>query len=293
MTGRIVRIISNLYTVEAVNNGRILSCNCRARGKFRNDGLTPLVGDIVDFNEQEGIILNIKERRNELKRPMIANVDYAIVVTSCKKPDYSSLLLDKMLTNVIMNDIKPIIVFTKYDLLTEDEKTSFNNIIDYYNKIGIPTFINTDILNIEKEIIGSTVVLTGQTGAGKSSLLNRIDERLDLATNEISEALGRGKHTTRHVELFDIRVKELQGNFYMADTPGFSALDVIDDVDNIRFAFYEFDNDGCKFRDCKHINEIGCRVKEQVENKEIMESRYENYKKLVMECESNSFGSKK
>jgi ribosome biogenesis GTPase len=287
--GKIVKQISNDYTVKV--DGKLYVC--KARGKFRNLNITPLVGDIVDFNEQEGIILNIKERRNELNRPMIANVDYAIIVTSCKKPDYSSLLLDKMLTNVIMNDIKPIVVFTKYDLLTEDEKSSFNNIIDYYNKIGIPTFVNTDILKIEKEIIGSTVVLTGQTGAGKSSLLNRIDDRLDLATNEISEALGRGKHTTRHVELFDIRVKELQGNFYMADTPGFSALDVINDIDNIRFAFYEFDNDGCKFRDCKHINEIGCRVKEQVENGEIMESRYENYKKLVMECESNSFSSKK
>ena len=136
-------------------------------------------------------------------------------------------------------------------------------------------------------------MLTGQTGAGKSSLLNRINPNLDLATNEISEALGRGKHTTRHVELFDIKVEELKGNFYMADTPGFSALDVIDDIDNIRFAFYEFDNDGCKFRDCKHINEIGCKIKEQVENGEILESRYENYKKLVMECESNSFSSKK
>ena len=293
MTGRIVRIISNLYTVEANDNGKIISCNCRARGKFRKDGLTPLVGDIVEFNYQEGIILDIKERRNELNRPMIANVDHAIIVTSCKKPDYSSLLLDKMLTNVIMNDIKPIIVFTKYDLLTDDERPSFNKLIDYYNKIGIPTFINTDILNIEKEILDSTVVLTGQTGAGKSSLLNRIDDRLNLATNEISDALGRGKHTTRHVELFDIRVGELKGNFYMADTPGFSALDVINDIDNIRFAFYEFENDGCKFRDCKHINEIGCRVKEQVENGEILESRYENYKKLVMECESNSFSSKK
>ena len=293
MTGRIVRIISNLYTVEANDNGKIISCNCRARGKFRKDGLTPLVGDIVEFDDKENYILDIHERTNELTRPTIANVDYAIIVTSCKSPDYSSLLLDKMLTNVIMNDIKPIIVFTKYDLLTEDEQKDFNSIIEYYKSIGIPAFINTDILNIEREILGSTVVLTGQTGAGKSSLLNRINPNLDLATNEISEALGRGKHTTRHVELFDIKVEELKGNFYMADTPGFSALDVIDDIDNIRFAFYEFDNDGCKFRDCKHINEIGCRIKEQVENGEILESRYENYKKLVMECESNSFSSKK
>ena len=293
MTGRIIRIISNLYTVETIKDGISKVMECRARGKLRNDGLTPLVGDIVEYDDQQGYILDIHDRKNELTRPMIANVDYAIVVTSCKSPDYSSLLLDKMLTNVIMNNIKPIIVFTKYDLLTDDEKKDFDMIIDYYNNIDIPSFINTDILSLEKVILDSTVVLTGQTGAGKSSLLNKINPNLNLATNEISEALGRGKHTTRHVELFDIKIEALQGNFYMADTPGFSALDVINDVDNIRFAFYEFDNDGCKFRDCKHINEIGCRIKEQVETGEIMESRYENYKKLVMECESNSFGSKK
>ena len=289
MTGRIIRIISNLYTVES--NKQVYEC--RARGKFRNDGLTPLVGDIVDFDDKENYILEIHDRKNELSRPLIANVDYAIVVTSCKSPDYSALLLDKMLTNIIMNDIKPIIVFSKYDLLNDEEQKEFDNIIQYYNSIDIPTFINTDIIGIEKVILDSTVVLTGQTGAGKSSLLNKIDINLNLATNEISDALGRGKHTTRHVELFDVKVEELKGNFYMADTPGFSALDVINDVDNIRFAFYEFDNDGCKFRDCKHINEIGCRIKEQVENGEIMESRYESYKKLVMECESNSFSSKK
>ena len=289
MTGRIIRIISNLYTVESNNQ----VYECRARGKFRNDGLTPLVGDIVDFDDKENYILEIHDRKNELSRPLIANVDYAIVVTSCKSPDYSALLLDKMLTNIIMNDIKPIIVFSKYDLLNDEEQKEFDNIIQYYNSIDIPTFINTDIIGIEKVILDSTVVLTGQTGAGKSSLLNKIDINLNLATNEISDALGRGKHTTRHVELFDVKVEELKGNFYMADTPGFSALDVINDVDNIRFAFYEFDNDGCKFRDCKHINEIGCRIKEQVENGEIMESRYESYKKLVMECESNSFSSKK
>ena len=119
-------------------------------------------------------------------------------------------------------------------------------------------------------------MLTGQTGAGKSSLLNKLDANLNLATNEISEALGRGKHTTRHVELFKVK------DYYIADTPGFSALDVIDDKENIRFAFYEFKNDECKFRDCKHINEIGCKIKEQVESGEILKSRYENYKNMVI-----------
>ena len=133
MTGRIIRIISNLYTVETIENGVSKVMECRARGKFRNDGLTPLVGDIVEYDDTQGYILDIHDRKNELTRPLIANVDYAIVVTSCKNPDYSSLLLDKMLTNVIMNNIKPIIVFTKYDLLTDDEKKEFDKIIEYYN----------------------------------------------------------------------------------------------------------------------------------------------------------------
>lgn len=272
MTGRIIRIISNLYTVESNEK----TYECRARGLFRNMEQTPLVGDIVEFSEVDNYILKINERKNELTRPTVANIDKCIIVTSCKRPDYSSFLLDKMITNVILSNIEPIVCFSKYDLLTEEEKKDFNELIKYYNLIGIKTFINHEIEALEKYISKSTVVLTGQTGAGKSSLLNKLDSSLNLATDDISEALGRGKHTTRHVELFKVH------DYYIADTPGFSALDVIDDKDNIRFAFSEFDNDSCKFRDCKHINEIGCAVKEQVENGEIMASRYENYKKMVI-----------
>lgn len=272
MSGRIIRIISNLYTVEA--NEKIYYC--RARGLFRESKQTPLVGDIVEFSEKDNYILEIHERKNELKRPMIANIDKCIVVTSCKRPDFSSLLLDKMLTNIILNNIEPIIVFSKYDLLNEEEKKYFNELIDYYNKIGIKTLINTEVSKLEQIISKSTVCLTGQTGAGKSTLLNSLDVNLNLKTDDISEALGRGKHTTRHVELFKVR------DYYIADTPGFSALEVIEDIDNIRFAFYEFDNNACKFRDCKHINEIGCNVKEEVELGKILKSRYENYRSMVM-----------
>lgn len=269
--GQIIRIISNLYTVKSENQ----KFECRARGKFKNESITPLVGDIVEFDGEQKYILDIKHRKNELSRPPISNVDKCIVVTSCKQPDFSHLLLDKMLTNIIYNDITPIICITKYDLLSNDEQKEFDSLIEYYNKIGIRTFINNNIANIKKELSGSVVVLTGQTGAGKSSLLNSIDETLNLATNEISFALGRGKHTTRHVELFEV------DDFYIADTPGFSALDTISDKDNIRFTFKEFNNDGCKFRDCKHINEIGCAVKEQVMNQEILESRYQSYRNMV------------
>lgn len=272
MKGRIIRIISNLYTIEA--NG--LKYECRARGLFRNKEQTPLVGDIVDFDSENNYILNIHPRKNELKRPTIVNIDKCIIVTSCKRPDYSSLLLDKMLCNIILSNIEPIICFSKYDLLNEEEQKEFNKIIDYYNSVGIFTVINNQIDKLTNYLSNSTVALTGQTGAGKSSILNKIDDTLQLATDDISEALGRGKHTTRHVELYKIN------DFYIADTPGFSALDLIDEKENLRFAFYEFKNDSCKFRDCKHLNEIGCAVKKQVEDTEIMASRYENYKKMVM-----------
>lgn len=270
MQGRIIRIISNLYTVESNKQ----KYQCRARGLFRNKDLTPLVGDIVEFNE-DNYILSIERRKNELTRPMIANVDKAIIVATCTRPEFSPFLLDKMLVNITLNNIDPIICFSKYDLLSAREQEEFDKIIDYYNSIGITSLINHDIKTLEQYISGSTVVLTGQTGAGKSTLLNALDENLHLATDDISEALNRGKHTTRHVELF--RVKD----YYIADTPGFSALDVIDDINNIRFAFPEFANDECKFRDCLHRGEMGCRVEEQVANGEILKSRYESYRKMV------------
>lgn len=282
MIGRIIKNISNQYTVEA--NGKYY--DCRARGVFRNKNLTPLVGDIVEIDEENSYILDIHDRTNELTRPTIANVDRCIVVTSLKSPDYSANLLDKMLANIILANITPIIVFSKYDLLSEDERYEYDKIIEYYKSIGIKTFLNTEIDELEHELSGLTVTLTGQTGAGKSTLINRLDNDLNLKTDEISTALGRGKHTTRHVELFKVH------DYYIADTPGFSALDVIDDKDNIRFAFLEFENNNCKFRDCKHLQEIGCFVKEQVEAGNILKSRYESYKGM-MESENINNISKK
>ena len=270
-TGRIVKNISNLYTVE-VNNEKY---DCRARGIFRNNNEIPLVGDIVEVDLDNSIITKINARKNELTRPTIANIDACIIVTSLKEPDYSASLLDKMLTNVILSNIKPIIVFSKYDLLTDSEKKHFDSIIEYYKSIGIDVLLNTEISKLESLISNQTVTLTGQTGAGKSTLINKLDKNLNLATDEISYALGRGKHTTRHVEFFKVK------DYYIADTPGFSALDVIDDKENIRFAFYEFEEDLCKFRDCKHLNEIGCKVKEDLEAGKILNSRYESYKGMM------------
>lgn len=273
-SGTIVKIVSNLFTIEDdITKKRI---PCRARGKFRNDKIIPLVGDKVEYSLEDKYILSIKDRTCELSRPMIANVDYAIIVTTCKRPDFSSFLLDKMIVNVTLNNIEPIICFSKYDLLNESEKENINNYIDYYNSIGIKALINRDIDKLLSTIENKIIVLTGQTGSGKSTLLNSINPELNLKTDDISNALNRGKHTTRHVELYEL------GKNYIADTPGFSALDVIKD-ENIRFAFNEFDNNGCKFRDCKHINEKDCAVKMQVLNNEILESRYNNYIKMINE----------
>ena len=273
MDGIIVRIISNLFTVKCDN----VFVDCKARGKFRNMGLTPLVGDRVKVDFDNKYIIDICSRKNELLRPRVANVDVCLIVTSLKHPDFSSLLLDKMLTNIILSDIEPIIVFSKYDLLTEEERKEFDNIINYYKSVGYKTILNTEYSSLFEYLKGKTVTLTGQTGAGKSTFINKLDPTLNLKTDDISEALGRGKHTTRHVELFEIN------DIYFIDTPGFSALDIHVPKENIKFAFKEFKNDECKFRDCKHINEIGCKVLEDVENKVILESRYENYKKMVME----------
>lgn len=271
MTGRIVRIISNLYNVESDNK----IYECRARGLFRARDITPLVGDIVDFDENENYILNIHSRKNELKRPSVANVDKCIIVSSLKNPDFSTLLLDKMLTHIIMNNIDPIIVFSKYDLLNEEERLEMDHIIEYYKSIGIPSLVNNKTDDLKGILSGCIVALTGQTGAGKSTLVNKLDSSLNLKTDEISYALGRGKHTTRHVELFKI------DDFYIMDTPGFSSLDLDIDLLNIRFSFPEFPNDECKFNDCKHINEIGCCVKTLVDEGVILKSRYENYRKMV------------
>ena len=276
MEGKITRIISNLCTVEA--EGKLY--NCKPRGKFYIQKLTPLVGDRVIIDNENNYILEILERKNHLDRPMIANVDACIIVTSVKEPSLSLLLLDKILCLIIHNNIKPIICFTKVDLLDEEEKSEFDKIYEYYNKIGIDAVINSEKERLLSLIDCDTVVLTGQTGAGKSTLLNKLDSNLNLDTNPISKALGRGVHTTRHVELFKFN------NSLIADTPGFSSLDLKNLAkEDIRNSFIEFGFD-CEYKDCYHLKEQNCSVKERVLSGEIRQSRYDNYVKLVKENES-------
>ena len=276
MQGQIIKQISNLYTVKV---GDMLY-GCRARGKFRKDNISPMVGDYVIINTEDNVIESILERKNELDRPVIANVDIALIVTSTKKPNLDLNLLDKLISVITFNDIEQVICFTKLDLLNEVEKENIDNLRKYYEMIGINCVYNTETAEIKRLLDNNIVVLAGQTGAGKSSLLNRLDDELDIETNEISEALGRGKHTTRHVELYEI------SDGYIADTPGFSALDLIDmNKEQLRDTFVEFRNYECKFRDCMHHKESKCGVKEALEDKMILQSRYNNYLLFLEEVE--------
>lgn len=270
MEGKIIKIISNDYTVLSNNKKYV----CKSRGKFRNSNITPLVGDEVVFDDVNNYILEIKMRKNELVRPPVSNIDSAIIITNVK-PTFNTNLLDKLLCIIEFNNIKPIICFTKLDLLNDDELKAIKKYMEYYEKIGYEVYDNRNIDEIKKIFKNKITVLTGQSGAGKSTLLNKINSNLNLKTDEISLALGRGKHTTRHTELLEIE----EG--LVADTPGFSSLDFIGmKNEDIRDNFIEFNlyKEECKYRDCMHLNEDECGIKN---NLNIIKSRYDNYQNFV------------
>ena len=271
MKGQIIKIISNDYFVSYQEKEYV----CKARGKLKNKNITPKVGDYCIFNKNEKIIEKILPRKNQLDRPSVSNIDEAFIITSLKKPKFSDNLLDKLLIICEINGINPIICLTKKDLLTKKEWKKLKKVINYYKKLGYKVVYNNQISKIKKMFKNKATVFTGQTGAGKSTLMNRLDKNLNFETNEISEALGRGKHTTRYVTLVPLNKGKV------LDTPGFSALDLSEYNDeDIRDAFVEFKKNKCKYKNCMHINEKECKVKKEV-GKTILSSRYENYKKLL------------
>ena len=278
LKGRIININSTKYLVDA--NGT--TYDCILRGIFRKQGITPFVGDYVEINELNHQIMKIEERNNYLNRPHIANVDYAVIISSVKKPDLDLMLLDKLIVSIVNNNIKPIIVFTKLDLLDKDELKDINGIIDYYKKLGYPVYLNSEINEFEEFVSKKVIVLCGQTGSGKSTFINKMDSSLNLETNQISDALNRGKHTTRYVSLSKIK------DYFIADTPGFSSLDLNElSIEEIKKGFIEFNNYDCKYQDCNHINTDGCGILPNV-SKKILQSRYDNYTKIVREANESS-----
>lgn len=277
MQGIIIKNISNDFTVLCEDGSKHV---CKARGKFRNMKLTPLVGDYVVIDADNDYILELKKRRNELIRPSICNIDTVFIIASTTKPEFDTNLLDKLLCIAEYNSIKPVICLTKLDLLSEEKFKELEPIFNYYKSIGYDVVKNTDLDKIKELIKDKVSVFTGQSGAGKSTLLNHLDESFNIRTNEISLALGRGKHTTRHTELFEV------GDGWVADTPGFSSLDfkmLNMSNDDIRDNFIEFQElrDECKYKDCLHYHDDGCKVKEELGKGNILPSRYENYIKFI------------
>ena len=277
MEGLIIKNISDLYIVKSNNT----IYKCKAKGLFRKEKITPTVGDKVIFDEKKMVITNILDRKNMLVRPPISNVDEALIVMSVVNPTFSTNLVDKLINVIEFNNIKPILCLSKLDLL--DEKKEINKYINYYKNIGYEVILNTEIDKIKKILKDKITFITGQSGVGKSTLLNMLDSSLELKTNEISFALGRGKHTTRHVELIEI----FDG--LVADTPGFSSLSFLEMTkEDIRDNFIEFNTykDKCKYKDCMHLKEDDCEIKRMVNSNVILRSRYENYQKFVSEVKS-------
>ena len=301
MQGRIINLNAGVYQI--LDNGKTIEA--RARGKFRkmklskddkfNKGnnnplsnkidtqvikVSPKVGDIVDYEINDGInyIVNVYPRKNELIRPDIANVDQIILIISAKEPDFSSYLLDLFLVNLNTFNILPIIVISKIDKCTIEELNVIKETMSYYEtRLKYKVFyVNSkdeeenkdDIIELLKNKV---TVLSGQTGAGKSTFINSLIPGFNLETQEISDALNRGKHTTRQIHLYSY----FDG--LLGDTPGFSKMDFFISRDRLCEMFIEFDSSKCRFKDCKHLlNSKDCFVREEA-GKSILKSRYDNY----------------
>ena len=273
--GTIVKGIGGFYYVKTAD--RVIEC--RARGKFRNQNIVPLVGDKVDvrIDGENGLIDSIEPRKSELKRPPIANADQALIVFAAAKPEPSFSLLDKLLVTSSYNHINPIICINKVEMV--DISTIQEMMKPYkmagYNIIYTSAKYDIGIDKLKENLNDVITVFAGPSGVGKTTLLNRVIPSFNAKTGDISKKTERGKHTTRHVELI-----ELEDGGFMADTPGFSSLD-IDDIDreSIQYLYPEFlDLIGkCKFTDCSHISEPKCAIKDAVENNIIDIRRYNSY----------------
>ncbi|MBZ1503970.1 ribosome small subunit-dependent GTPase A [Latilactobacillus curvatus] len=279
-TGQIIRALSGFYDVQS--EGKIY--RTRARGNFRKRKITPLVGDFVEFESESetesGYILEILDRKNEMIRPPVANIDNAVVIVSAVEPAFSLNLLDRFLIYIESLHMQGLVYLTKTDMISDQQYQEISDYLAYYAKIGYQIFaprtaFTPEIITaIEDTFPHKTTVFTGQTGAGKSTLLNHIDPSLNITTAEISQSLNRGKHTTRHIELIPLN------DGLVGDTPGFSSLGLLNvTIETLVDRFPEFREigQGCKFRTCQHVMEPKCAVKEAVDSGEIMQSRYTNY----------------
>jgi len=278
MEGIIVKGIAGFYYVKTENG--ILEC--KARGIFRKNNVTPMVGDRVTvIPAAEGNILDkIHERSSELVRPFVANVSQAYVVFALRNPDINFDMLNKFLVSLEKNHIKPVLVFNKSDLADEEEMTKLRD--DFvgtgYEIFFIEAKSGAGLDELFNQLKGNITVLCGPSGAGKSTLLNKLSGSDKMETGDISVRLNRGKHTTRHSELIEVN------DALLVDTPGFSSMDFTMDAQELKDyfpEFYEFEGE-CRFNGCNHNQEPGCKVKEEV-GKHISKARYNYYVKYYNE----------
>lgn len=285
LEGIIIKGISGFYYVEVGDT----VYECKARGLFRKKNKTPLVGDrvsisIVDEEEKKGMVEEIHPRVSELVRPPVANIDKVMITFSVKEPNPNFVLLDRFIVFSERENLEIVIVITKIDLDETGEITE--SIVSEYEKVGyrvIPVSAKTkeNIDQVEKELEGHISVFAGQSGVGKSSVINCIDPDINLATAEISQKLGRGKHTTRHAELFKVGEDAI-----IADTPGFSSFELNNiEIEELQEYFIEFEKyRNCRFGSkCIHKNEPGCGIKEAVEEGNISKRRYDSYIQILDE----------
>lgn len=277
-TGRIMKALSGFYYVQT--DDRLIEC--KARGRFRKEGVSPLVGDIVEITMErgKGMIEQIMPRKNCFVRPAVSNLDMLVLLVSEAIPVTEPFLIDRITAIAGDQNVPVVICVNKCDL--EPGIT----LRDIYTKAGYDVVVTSaatgdGIETLRSLIQGKTVAFSGNSGVGKSSVLNRLDERLQIQTGDVSEKLGRGRHTTRHIELF-----ALDEHTFVADTPGFSSFDTeqmeIILKENLQYAFPDFAPylGQCQFHDCAHIKEPGCRVTEALKAGEIQQTRYDSYVRL-------------
>lgn len=279
MTGKIVKGIAGFYYVFVEDKGLY---ECKAKGIFRNKSIKPLVGDnvaidVIDEKEKKGNITDVLKRENELIRPAVANIDQAMIVFALKNPNPNRNLLDRFLVMMEFQNIETIICFNKKDIADDEEAEKLKKI---YNNAGYEVIFtsvheNTGVLTVKEKLKGKTTVFAGPSGVGKSSMLNALVLEEKMETGMVSEKIGRGKHTTRHSEIFHV-----DKDTYVMDTPGFSSLNVPGMDENVLGeCFPEFIPfiGQCRFTGCAHVSEPDCSIKEAVKESKISEERYESY----------------
>ncbi len=302
LRGRIIKGIGGFYYVDAAG----VLYECRARGLFRKQGITPLVGDMADIEliseeDRTAYLVDIADRKSELIRPAVANVDQVMVIFACTHPTPNLGLIDRYLINMELQEVETVLVISKADLVsgdeaindkdTNDKDTDDNEadrLRDIYSKAGYRVIVLSNTtgegLDEIKELLkGKMTVLSGPSGVGKSSLINNLAPHYEGETGDISKKLGKGKNTTRHTEI--IEIEDMEDSFII-DTPGYSSIQLlVEEEDDIRLYMREFEdlNGKCKFGGCVHMAEPGCLVKEAVSEGRISQERYNSYTDIYNE----------